>query len=109
MISRCDEIVAGDGGLMNLGGAEFANGRFSGDAHRCLREFRLDHQMAVWTFEVAGVVFEKAIMMPHNHNTVCVRYRLLQGDALDIRIRPYVSFRRHDESPAEKPGDEFFA
>ena len=80
MISRCDEIVAGGGGLLNLGGAEFENGRFSGDAHRCLREFRLDHQMAVWIFEVGGVVFEKAIMMPHNHNTVCVRYRLLQGD-----------------------------
>src|SRR5688572_8765624 len=107
LISRCDEIVPGDGRFLNLGGAEFENGRFSGDAHSCLREFRLDHQMAVWIFQVGDVTFEKAIMMPHSHNTVCVRYRLLTGAELDLRIRPYVSFRRHDESPAEKPGSEF--
>jgi predicted glycogen debranching enzyme len=107
MISRCDEIVPVDGRLLNLGGAEFENGRFSGDAHRCLKEFRLDHQMAIWIFQVGDVTFEKAIMMPHNHNTVCVRYRLLTGAGLELRIRPYVSFRRHDESPAEKPGSEF--
>jgi predicted glycogen debranching enzyme len=107
MISRCDEIIHDGEGLLNLGGAEFENGRFSGDAHRCLREFRLDHGIATWVFEVGDVVFEKSIVMPHNHNTVCVQYRLLQGACLDIRIRPYVSFRRHDESPAEAPGRDF--
>ena len=45
--------------------------------------------------------------MPHNQNTVCVQYRLLRGDAIDVQVRPFVSFRRHDESPAETPGEAF--
>ncbi|MGH8177730.1 MAG: amylo-alpha-1,6-glucosidase [Steroidobacter sp.] len=107
MISRCDEIVPCGDELLNLGGAEFENGVFSGDAHRCLREFRLNHLMPTWLFEVDGVVFEKSIVMPHSHNTVCVRYRMIKGESLDIRIRPYMSFRRHDESPLEAPGNDF--
>jgi len=38
--------------------------------------------------------------MVHNQNTVCVQYRILSGTALDLKIRPYTSFRRHDESPS---------
>jgi len=107
MISRCDEIIHDGESALNLGGAEFENGRVSGDADRCLREFRLDHGIVTWVFEIGQAVFEKSIVMPHNQNTVCVQYRLLQGAALELHIRPYVSFRRHDESPAALPGQEF--
>jgi predicted glycogen debranching enzyme len=104
LISRCDECVTIDGHRLLLGGAEFPEERFEGESHSFLKEFRLDHRIAVWTFEHAGVVFEKSITMVHNHNTVCVRYRLLAGDSLELQVRPFVSFRRHDESPREHPG-----
>ena len=68
---------------LHLGGAEFENERFVGESHRYLKEFRLDHRIAVWTFELDDVVFEKSIVMPHNQNTVCVQYRLLQRRALE--------------------------
>jgi predicted glycogen debranching enzyme len=104
LISRCDEWVTIDGRRMHLGGAEYAEERFEGESHLFLKDFRLDHRMAVWTFEHAGVVFEKSIVMVHNQNTVCVRYRLLKGEALELHVRPFVSFRRHDESPRQQPG-----
>ena len=103
LISRCDEWVTIDGRELHLGGAEFADERFVGESHLFLKEFRLDHRIAVWTFEHAGVVFEKSVVMIHNQNTVCVRYRLLAGDALELHVRPFVSFRRHDESPRKHP------
>jgi predicted glycogen debranching enzyme len=104
LISRCDECVTIEGRQMHLGGAEFPEERFEGESHLFLKQFRLDHRIAVWTFEHNGTVFEKSVVMIHNQNTVCVRYRLLAGDALELQVRPFVSFRRHDESPREHPG-----
>ena len=82
------------------------------------KEFRLDHRIAVWTFELDDVVLEKSIVMPHNQNTVCVQYRLLRGERLDLQVRPFVAFpaaRRnagehagrcvHRRSPARPPRD----
>ena len=107
LISRCDEAVVTPARQVHLGGAEFENDRFVGESHRYLKEFRLDHRIAVWTFELDDCVLEKSIVMPHNQNTVCVQYRLLRGQALDLQVRPFVAFRRHDETPASTPGDEF--
>jgi len=107
MISRCDECVIAGPRVLHLGGAEFEDGRFVGESHDVLKAFRLDHRIAIWRFEFDGLEFEKAVTMVHNQNTVCVQYRLLQGTALDLQVRPFVSFRRHDESPACEPGSEF--
>ena len=78
MISRCDESVVTPARQLHLGGAEFEDERFVGDSHRYLKEFRLDHRIAVWTFELDDVVLEKSVVMLHNQNTVCVQYRLLE-------------------------------
>jgi predicted glycogen debranching enzyme len=104
LISRCDESLTIKGRSMHLGGAEFEAEHFEGESHLFLKEFRLDHRVAIWTFEHEGVVFEKSIVMVHNQNTVCVQYRLLEGEALELQVRPFVSFRRHDESPRGEPG-----
>ncbi|HKR37123.1 MAG TPA: amylo-alpha-1,6-glucosidase, partial [Steroidobacteraceae bacterium] len=107
MISRCDESAGTSTGPVHLGGAEFEGDRFVGESHRYLQEFRLDHRIAVWTFELDDIVLEKSIVMPHNQNTVCVQYRLLRGPSLDLQVRPFVSFRRLDAAPANIPGDTF--
>ena len=107
LISRCDESVLIGGKRMHLGGAEFADEHFEGEVHSFLKEFRLDHRIAIWEFELGGTVFEKSVVMIHNQNTVCVQYRLLAGEALDLHVRPFLSFRRHDESPLKTPGESF--
>jgi predicted glycogen debranching enzyme len=102
MISRCDEFVTLAGKRIHLGGAEFTNDRVVGDSHRYLKEFRLDHRIAIWLFDLGDGLIEKSIVMPHNQNTVCVRYRLLKGASVELHVRPYTSFRRHDEHPEQE-------
>ncbi len=107
MISRCDEFVTVAGKRIHLGGAEFTNDRTVGDSHRYLKEFRLDHRIAVWVFDVGDGLIEKSIVMPHNQNTVCVRYRLLHGEGAELHVRPFTSFRRHDEQPEHELATTF--
>ena len=49
-----------------------------------------------WLFEIGRCLFEKTIVMPHNQNMVCVRYRLLRGDTARLTLCPFVAFRRQD-------------
>jgi predicted glycogen debranching enzyme len=107
LISRCDELLVAGSRRLSLGGAEFRD-KLVSESHRYLKEFRLDRRIAVWRFEFeGGVALEKAVTMPHNQNTVCVRYRLLQGHSIDLQIRPFMAFRRHDEQPAEALNTDF--
>ncbi|HVF15910.1 MAG TPA: amylo-alpha-1,6-glucosidase [Steroidobacteraceae bacterium] len=107
MISRCDENVVCAGRRIHLGGAEFANDRTVGESHHYLKEFRLDDRVAVWVFDLGIGLIEKSIVMPHNQNTVCVRYRLLSGDPVELHVRPFTSFRRHDEQPEQQLATAF--
>ncbi len=99
LVSRCDESVIAAGTRYQLGGAELSDQSVSGEAHRHLTEFRVDHRIAVWLFDLGGVRVEKSLVMPHHQNTVCVRYRLLGGSPIELRLRPFITCRRHDQSP----------
>jgi predicted glycogen debranching enzyme len=107
MISRCDEEVLFDHHRIILGGAEFESGNSVGLAHRYLREFRFDHRIATWLYEFNGTVLEKSLVMPHNQNIVCVKYRLLAGSDIELRVRPFMTFRRHDDPPSREPSGPF--
>jgi predicted glycogen debranching enzyme len=96
MISRFDEEIECAGVRAGFGGAEFIDGRRVGDTERYLREFRLTSMMPRWTFQIGDCQIEKTIVMPHNQNTVCVHYRLLQGQRAQLELRPFVAFRRID-------------
>jgi predicted glycogen debranching enzyme len=102
LLSRVDEQVLAADLNAHLGGGVF-NDRVSGDVHRYLKEFRLDHRIAVWVFELNGLLLEKSLVMPHHQNTVCVHYRLLRGTALELRVRPFVTCRRQDQAPSAAP------
>jgi predicted glycogen debranching enzyme len=68
-----------------------------------LTEFRLEAGLPVWRYQVGGIVLEKRIMLPHQQNTVCVGYRLLQGPPrARLKLLPSVHFRSHD-APVNAP------
>jgi glycogen debranching enzyme len=95
-LARLDEELVCDGEHHALGGAERDDERLDTSAHRWLRSFRWERLMPQWELECAGRRFEKTIVMPHGHNVVCVRYRLLAGEALSLNVRPFAAFRRQD-------------
>ena len=62
-----------------------------------LREFRLELGLPVWRYEIDGVEIEKRVLMPHEHNTVHVSYRLVRGQGpVRLSLRPSVHFRQYD-------------
>jgi predicted glycogen debranching enzyme len=103
MISRFDEDVDCDSRkCVQLGGAEFLDGRLETQTHLYLKEFRLEGLIPTWLFNIHGRLIEKTIVMPHNQNSVCVQYRLLEGEPVDLRLRMFVAFRRHDQELIRK-------
>ena len=96
MISRFDEEIGIAGQHVKIGGAEYVDGSLDTDVHRCLLQFRWDGLMPTWRFEVDGAIIEKTIVMPHHQNTVCVHYKLIEGQSIPIRLRPFMAFRRQD-------------
>jgi predicted glycogen debranching enzyme len=59
--------------------------------------FCLQSGLPCWTFAVApDVALEQALMMPHDQNTVHVRYRLAGRAAATLTLRPWLDFRPHE-------------
>ena len=98
MIPRlADEVVTEQRSVL-LGGAEYGDGRCEGEVANVLTEFRHECQTPVWTFAIDERRIEKRLLMPHGHNTVYIVYRLVEGEAVQLRLRPYFSCRQHGAS-----------
>lgn len=59
-------------------------------------EFRLEGGLPVWRFVGAGRVIERRVVMPWRQNSVHVQYRLLEGEAVPLRLRPWLHVRHAD-------------
>lgn len=97
MIPKLDDEVQLENHIVCLGCTEFSNGKIEGQGHLFLKEFRREWQTPVWVFDIDGRIIEKRIVMPYGQNTVYIDYRLLDGRPIRLNLRPYVSFRGHDE------------
>jgi len=94
-----------DGSLVKLGGYEHEAGSLEVFAAPVLREFRLDHGLPVWRFELGSgagrFVVEKRVLLVNMQNTVHISYRVLEGTGpLALDLRPSVSFRPHEGAVA---------
>ena len=93
-----------DGRRLRIGGEETPEElHLHGSQH--LSEFLLEWGLPVWTYRVEGRVLQKRLTVPYERNTAVVEYRLLEGDALGIEIRPTVRLRQHD-TPVDAPLEE---
>ncbi len=98
MIPRLDDEIQFETRTVQLGGAEFTDGRMEGEGQLFLKEFRREWQTPIWVFEIDGHTLEKRVIMPHGQNTVYVDYKLLSGGSIRLNLRPYITFRGHDET-----------
>ena len=107
LISRCDELFSAGARRWSAGGGNYGIEPDSADERGVATEFRLERRIAVWQFNFDEFAVEKAVTMPHNQNTVCVQYRLLRGAGLQLQLRPFMLFRRHDAEPQNVIGPAF--
>jgi predicted glycogen debranching enzyme len=92
----------GDDDFVSLGAEERAGGQLDLKGADCLREFRLEDGLPVWTYHVRDLVLEKRVILPHLQNTVHVSYRILQGPARPrLELRPAFHFRHHETAVNE--------
>jgi predicted glycogen debranching enzyme len=62
-----------------------------------LVEFELVLGLPVWRYAGDGVVLEKRLVMAYGHNTTVVLYRVVEGGAVRLELRPALQFRGHDD------------
>jgi predicted glycogen debranching enzyme len=98
VVPRVDEELVCEGRVVPLGGAEHVDGLASA-AHRHLVEYRHEWHTPAWVFAVAGRRLRKRIVMPWGENATWIEWTLLDGPPLEIRLRPFVSFRQLDAPP----------
>ncbi len=95
-----------------IGGGEPASGdedtgENGGQAHY-VREFRLEHGLPIWVYEVEGHVIEKRLLLIHGQNTVHITYQLLSGqDRACLELRPSVHFRGYEDDVSQPFESEY--
>lgn len=90
-----EEIRLAEGHVVRLGGEERGESlELHGARH--LSGFRLEWGLPVWTYELEDRTFEKRVFLPHLRNTVVVTYALVDGDPVELTLRPMVRLRQHD-------------
>jgi predicted glycogen debranching enzyme len=95
MIPYLEAQVGVNGHRAVLNDIELEGDRFEGEATEYLREFHLEGQVPVWTFEVDGRRIQRRVLMVNEQNTVCVTWTLMAGDPVQLLLRPHFTFRGH--------------
>lgn len=63
-----------------------------------VHEFRLEHGLPIWVYEVEGYIIEKRVLLIHGQNTLHVTYQLLSNqDVARLELRPSVHFRGYED------------
>ncbi|MGV3663152.1 MAG: amylo-alpha-1,6-glucosidase [Prosthecobacter sp.] len=63
-----------------------------------VHEFRLEHGLPIWVYEVEGHIIEKRVLLIHGQNTLHVTYELLSHqDFARLELRPSVHFRGYED------------
>ncbi len=109
MLNRVAErMILPDGSSAALGGQERVEGGLELPPLEHLRSFRLEAGLPVWEYLIEGRLLEKRVVLPARQNTVYLSYRLLEGDAVQLELRPGVHFRSHD-APVNLPLHDSYA
>jgi len=96
VFAKADAVAIGDdGGEIPLHSNRWGGGWVEPRGHERLESFRLDRQLPVWRYAVAGRILEQRIWMPHGRHQVSVAYRLVDGDPLRLRVGLIASYRDH--------------
>jgi predicted glycogen debranching enzyme len=92
-----ERICVSNGTPTALSGEERVAGRLDPEVAQRLASFRLEAGLPVWEYEWEGACIEKRICMPHQQNTVFVRYCLTKGKLpVKLELDPALHFRSYE-------------
>ncbi|HYG36775.1 MAG TPA: amylo-alpha-1,6-glucosidase [Clostridia bacterium] len=97
-----------DGRRVQIGGEKPSRPAEEDETGHCITEFRLEHGLPVWRYEVEEIVIEKHVLFLYGQNTVQVGYHLIsKQDDVQLELRPSMHFRGHDQAVNEGPHDGY--
>ena len=92
-----ERICVSNGTPTALSGEERVAGRLDPEVAQRLASFRLEAGLPVWEYEWEGACIEKRVCMPHQQNTVFVRYCLTKGKMpVKLELDPALHFRSYE-------------
>lgn len=97
-----------NGSLRLVGGEEPSREDRQDSPPHFVSEFRLEHGLPVWTFEMEGIVMEKRLFLLHGQNTVHIVYRLLSAqETAWLLLKPSLRFRAHEHDVGENGQESY--
>lgn len=101
-----EHLVRNDGSRVLIGGDQSTPD--SEGESSCVRDFRLEDGLPIWTYEVDGIRIEKRLLLIHGQNTLHVTYTLVSGqDRAVLDLRPSVHFRPHENDVSAPIGQPY--
>ncbi len=102
-----ESLYMPDRRLITFGGGEVLSP--TGDEPpNYLTEFRLEHRMPVWRYDVEGVIIEKRILMPYLQNTVHITFTLQsKHEGIFLELRPSLHFRPFEANSGSFSPDRY--
>ena len=89
----CEQVIRPDGVRIDLTAEEYSGRRLQMPGSQYLKEFRLEMGLPVWRYDIDGMIREKRVLMPYGQNTAHITYELIEGDLLQLELRPSIHFR----------------
>ena len=99
-----EQVIRADGVRIDLTAEEFSGRRLQMPGAQYLAGFHLEMGLPVWRYDIEGTVLEKRILMPYGQNSVHISYNLLDGEMLQLELRPSIHYR-----PQEATVERIFA
>ncbi|MBL8023548.1 MAG: glycogen debranching enzyme family protein [Elusimicrobia bacterium] len=93
LVNRLEETVFQDGTRVDLSCQQYPGVSRPASGDR-LESFRLD-PFPTWTFAWGETRLQKTYFLRYGEDTGVMTYRLLSGPALEMEVRPLLSFRDH--------------
>lgn len=98
LFAKAEPTLVIDGQYYPLSCNHWQSGAIAPQGHMHIESFRLDSQLPVWVYAVAGVRLEQRIFMEQGAAAVWVAFRLLDplGDtSINLRLRLLINQRDH--------------
>lgn len=94
LLSSLDETVIQHGAEFNLAVHKYADGVYSPNGHKYVREFDVERAIST-TYRVGGVVLSKEFLMVEDRNQLIIKYKLVDAHSrTTVRFKPLLGFRR---------------
>jgi glycogen debranching enzyme len=103
MLSRVSEEARMDGVPFRVDCEERGDGSVEYSGLGKLRSFRLRGLVPEWEYQLGPARLERRVVMVHGENTLFVTYRHRGGPPIDLRLRPFPTFRSHESAVSAQP------